>query len=219
MATMGKLISLSALLEVVLLWRISPDLRPISRPASRRYRTTCRLPVFLRVRLLRGVRRRPGSTSKRRRNFTTKWASADGLVASRGASLQLSTEHHGQVVMKFRTALTGMLAASAASLAVAQTTPPSDPTAPSAASSPSQRETTSSHAVEAPTPNGTAPASASSPHQQQVTSGAQSSGSTPSEKKQAMKDCMAAQKAKNSGMSKSEMKSTCRNQLKANSQK
>ena len=139
-------------------------------------------------------------------------------MASRRARFNTLNETPWTAVMRLRTALLGMIATTAASLTIAQTTPPSNPTGPSAASSPSQREATSSQAAESPTTNGTAPASASSPHQQQVTSGAKSNGSTPDEKK-AMKDCMAAEKAKNSGMSKNEMKSKCRSQLKANSEK
>ena len=78
---------------------------------------------------------------------------------------------------------------------------------------------TSNHAVEAPTTNGTTPASAASPHQQQVTSGAKSGGSTPEEEKKMMKDCMTAEKNKNSGMTKAEMKSTCKSQVKDSSRR
>lgn len=121
--------------------------------------------------------------------------------------------------MKSLTGLIALIALGSASLASAQTPPASNSTAPSSASSPSQRQTTSSHASEASTTNGTSPAAASSPHQQQVTSGAKSGGSTTQEQKKMMKDCMTAAKAKNSGMSKDEMKSNCSSQVKGSSPK
>ena len=121
--------------------------------------------------------------------------------------------------MKSLTVLLGVIALSSVSLVSAQTPPPSDSTAPSSASSPSQRSATSSHATEAPATSGTAPASASSPHQQQVTSGDKSAGKTTADQKKMMKDCMAAAKAKNSGMSKAEMKASCTNQVKGSSEK
>lgn len=102
--------------------------------------------------------------------------------------------------------LLGALAIASA-FAFAQTPPPSptdDNTSPSAASSPHQRDATSSQAPEAPAANGAEPASASTPHQQQATS-----------HKQMMKDCIAKENAKNSGMSKDEVKKTCKEQLKA----
>jgi hypothetical protein len=119
--------------------------------------------------------------------------------------------------MKHLTTLIGLMALSSASLVSAQTTsPPDSTTTPSSASSPSQRDSTSSHAAEAPATEGTSPASASSPHQQQVTGADKSGGTTPAEKKKMMKDCMAAEKAKNTGASRSEMRSTCMSQAKNN---
>jgi cytoskeletal protein RodZ len=113
--------------------------------------------------------------------------------------------------MKTLATLIGLIALGSASLVSAQTaSPPDSTTSPSAASSPTQRDATSSHSAETPTTDGTNPASASSPHQQQVTG---------TEKQKMMKDCMAAEKAKNTGASKSEMKSTCRAQGKDNSGK
>ena len=145
-------------------------------------------------------------------------ASADGFISSAGACCPPSTERD-ELLMKFTTALIGLMALGSASLASAQTAPPPDSTTPSSASSPSQRAATSSHAVEAPVTNETTPASAASPHQQQVTSSAKSGGSTSQERKKMMKECMTAEKNKNSGMTKDEMKSTCMNQAKDSSRK
>jgi hypothetical protein len=89
-------------------------------------------------------------------------------------------------------------------MAQSQTTP--QDTSPSAASSPSQREATSSSASEAPsTTDSTSPTAASSPHQQQ---------STHMASKQAMKDCVAKQKQDNSGISSSDAKKACKQQMK-----
>ena len=122
--------------------------------------------------------------------------------------------------MKPVATLIGLIALGSASLISAQTaTPSQSTTAPSAASSPSQRDATSSHAAETPTTDGTSPASASSPHQREVTSGDKSGGGMPAEKKKMMKDCVAAEKAKNTGASKSEMRSTCMSQAKSDSGK
>lgn len=122
--------------------------------------------------------------------------------------------------MKTLATLIGLMALGSASFVSAQTAlPPDSATSPSAASSPSQRDATSSHTAEAPTTGGTSPASASSPHQQQVTGAERSGGSTPAEKKKMMKDCVAAEKAKNTGASNSEMKRTCMSQAKGTSGK
>lgn len=112
--------------------------------------------------------------------------------------------------MRTTPTLFGLLAVASATIAMAQTPPPTSPdnTSPSSASSPQQRDTTSSHATEPPATNGTDPSAASSPHQQQATAGRSSH-------KQMMKDCMAKEKAKSTGMSKDEMKKTCANQMQA----
>ena len=90
-------------------------------------------------------------------------------------------------------------------LAVAQTTPQPDTTSPSAASSPHQRDATSAQSPEAPANNGANPAAASSPHQAHVTSDA----------KQAMKACVTQKQADNTGMSATDAKKSCKDQLKA----
>ena len=98
----------------------------------------------------------------------------------------------------------------AQSQTVPQDTPPSQTapqdTSPSAASSPSQREATSSSATEAPaTSDSTSPTAASTPHQQQATRTAS---------KQAMKECVAKQQQDNQGMSASDAKKACKQQMK-----
>jgi hypothetical protein len=105
------------------------------------------------------------------------------------------------------------MAPTAMVLGQANTAPPTSDTSPSAASSPSQREATSSSATESPTTTteGTNPSAASSPHQQQAT------GGTHMASKQSMKDCIAKERAENSGMSAAEAKKTCKAQMKANS--
>ena len=159
-----------------------------------------------------------GALTQCRSNLRVICASSDGFIASPSACWLPLTQRDDSL-MKSLTALIGLIALGSASVASAQTAPPPDSTAPSSASSPSERAATSSHAVEAPTTNGTTPASAASPHQQQVASGAKSGGSTPQERKKMMKECMTAEKNKNSGMTKEEMKSTCMNQVKDSSQK
>lgn len=89
-------------------------------------------------------------------------------------------------------------------LAVAQTpaNPPS--TDPSSASTPAQREATRTNEGETPATSGSQPADASSPHQRDAMG-----------KSQTMKQCMDAQAAKNSAMSKSDMKKACDAQMKS----
>lgn len=110
----------------------------------------------------------------------------------------------------FRAASTlTLLSIVAASVAVAQTAPPqNNGTAPSSASSPHQRAATSSGATEAPANSGADPSSASTPHQQQATQGGMAHN-------RAMKDCMAKEKAKNSAMSKADLKKACASQMKS----
>ena len=103
------------------------------------------------------------------------------------------------------------MAPTAMVLGQTNTAPPSSDTSPSAASSPHQRDATSSSATESSTTEGTNPSAASSPHQQQATSG------THVASKQSLKDCIAKERAENSGMSAAEAKKTCRAQMKANS--
>jgi hypothetical protein len=105
------------------------------------------------------------------------------------------------------TTFVALLAIVTTTLAVAQTSPTSDTTAPSAASSPAQRTGTSSSATESPSTNGTDPSAASTPHQNLVTAGAATSH-------QQMKDCMTKEKAKDSSVSKDQMKKTCTEQMK-----
>jgi hypothetical protein len=93
----------------------------------------------------------------------------------------------------------------AATLGVAQTpSPPASTTNPNSASRPSQRETTHSSAAETSAPSSPDPAGASTPHQRQAMGG----------KGQTMQQCMDAQAAKNSGMSRSDMTKTCNQQMK-----
>lgn len=92
-----------------------------------------------------------------------------------------------------------------ASVGYAQTPSPSNSTSPSSASSPSQRDATHSSATESSTTTGTDPANASTPAQRDAMKGS---------KDQMMKDCMAQQSAKNSGMSKSDMTKACNDQMK-----
>ncbi len=76
-------------------------------------------------------------------------------------------------------------------------------TNPSSASSPSQREATRSSANESPATESES-SQASTPHQKVAVAG----------KTQTMKECMDAQSAKNSGMSKSDMTKACEQQMK-----
>jgi hypothetical protein len=102
-----------------------------------------------------------------------------------------------------------LLSIVAASVAVAQTTPSqSNGTNPSSASSPHQRSATSNGAPESPANNGADPSSASTPHQQHAIHGSMANS-------KAMKDCMAKEKAKNSGNSQADMKKTCMSQMKS----
>lgn len=84
-------------------------------------------------------------------------------------------------------------------------TMPSD-TSPSSASSPSQRDSTSSSATEAPTSDSTSPSAASTPAQRQATAS-----------KPSLKNCIAKQQSDNSGMSAADAKKACKAQIKANS--
>lgn len=84
-------------------------------------------------------------------------------------------------------------------------TMPSD-TSPSSASSPSQRDSTSSSATEAPTSDSTSPSAASTPAQRQATAS-----------KPSLKNCIAKQQSDNSGMSAADAKKACKAQMKANS--
>jgi hypothetical protein len=105
----------------------------------------------------------------------------------------------------YRTALIALFAAAPLGLAVAQTAPSQDQTAPSSASSPHQRDATSTPATEAPATNGTEPTSASTPHQHQAMKD--------SDKSKMMKDCIAKEQAKDSSVSKSQAKKTCKGQM------
>lgn len=99
-------------------------------------------------------------------------------------------------------ALIGIFAALAC---FAQTpSPPASTTSPSNASSPSQRDATRSPATEAPATSASQPSDASTPHQREAMGG----------KTQTMKECMDAQAAKNSAMSKADMTKACNDQMK-----
>lgn len=99
----------------------------------------------------------------------------------------------------------------------AQTQTPAEPTDPSAASSPHQRDTTSSSTSEAAPTEGAEPAASSTRHQRQATRDTTSAKSK-SEHDKMMKDCMTAQQAKDSTMSKDEVKKTCKDQMKMDAQ-
>jgi len=105
--------------------------------------------------------------------------------------------------MNFTIAVLAAACIGAAGLAVAQQTPPSQDTSSPSASSPSAQR-------EAPTTRSTSPSSASSPHQRQ----AMARGSND----KMMKDCIAKQRSENSGMSKSDAKKACKQQMKSNSE-
>ncbi|HEY4366794.1 MAG TPA: hypothetical protein VGN07_06125 [Steroidobacteraceae bacterium] len=110
-----------------------------------------------------------------------------------------------------KSALLMLIAVASATSVIAQT-PPADPTAPSAASSPHQRDSTATPAAEGPAATNPDPAAAATPHQKQVTEGADKS-----KHKQMMKDCMAKEQAKNSALSKDEVKKACMDQMKMQS--
>jgi hypothetical protein len=116
---------------------------------------------------------------------------------------------HGEAQMNQRriTTLVALRAIVTTTLAVAKTPPTSDGTAPSAASSPAQRAATANSTTESPITNGTDPSAASTPHQNLVTAGVATSH-------QQMKDCMTKEKARDSSVSKDQMKKTCREQAK-----
>lgn len=103
--------------------------------------------------------------------------------------------------MTLTAAVLGILAASSC---FAQTaTPPESATSPSSASSPSQRDATRSPAAESSaTPSQSS--QTSTPHQREAMGG----------KTQTMKECMDAQAAKTSGMSKADMTKACDEQMK-----
>jgi len=114
-------------------------------------------------------------------------------------------------------ALAGLVILGSATLAIAQTTepsntmpPPDSSTSPSSASSPHQRDTTSNPSSESTTTNGTDPSAASTPHQRQATASGSGSHS------KMMKECIAKQRAQDSSMSKEQAKKTCKEQIKAN---
>jgi len=101
--------------------------------------------------------------------------------------------------------LAALISIAPAGLVMAQSqTMPTD--SPSSASSPSQRAATSSSATESPaTSDSTNPSAASSPHQQKATRTAS---------KQAMKDCVAKQQQDNQGISATDAKKACKQQMK-----
>ena len=111
-----------------------------------------------------------------------------------------------------RMAFLALVSLAATGLAFAQTPPAQDQSSPSSASSPSQRETTSSSASEAPATSGAEPSDASSPHQQQATEGG-AAGKAKHE--QMMKDCVAKQQASDTSLSKDQAKKTCMDQMKS----
>ena len=82
--------------------------------------------------------------------------------------------------------------------------PPASTTNPSSASSPSQRDATRTPAAETPATPQSDPSDASTPHQRMAMGG----------KHQTMKECMDAQAAKASGMSKADMTKACNEQMK-----
>lgn len=95
----------------------------------------------------------------------------------------------------------------------AQTQTPAEPTDPSAASSPHQRSSTKTPADEAPTTDGSEPESSSTRHQRQATRDTTAAESK-AEHEQMMKECMSTEQAKDSTMSKEEIKKTCKDQMK-----
>src|SRR5690348_9785337 len=100
--------------------------------------------------------------------------------------------------MNLRIALLAAAWVGAASLSVAQQTPSSQDN--------STTTTTPSTQKEAPTSSSTNPAAASSPHQRQ----AMAKGND-----KMMKDCVAKQRSDHSGMSKSDARKACKEQLKS----
>lgn len=108
-----------------------------------------------------------------------------------------------RLMMTSRIAMIALICMGASGLTLAQTTPSQD----SSSSSSSQRTPT-----EAPTTDSSAsnPASASSPHQRQ----AMAKGSSD----KMMKDCVAKQRAQNSGVSKKDATNTCKEQMKSTSE-
>jgi hypothetical protein len=113
-----------------------------------------------------------------------------------------------------RFALLALISVASATCAFAQTPPAADETAPRAASSPHQRDTTTTEATEATTATQTDPAASSTPHQKQTTQA--STAKTKAEHDQMMKDCVTREQAKNSDMSKDQVKKTCMDQMKSN---
>ena len=103
--------------------------------------------------------------------------------------------------------LAALMTLAPGALVMAQSqTMPSD-TSPSSASSPSQRDSTSSSATEAPpTSDSTSPSAASTPAQRQATAS-----------KPSLKNCIAKQQSDNSGMSAADAKKACKAQMKGNS--
>jgi len=104
--------------------------------------------------------------------------------------------------------LAALISLAPAGMVMAQSQTMPQDTSPSAASSPHQREATSTNATESsPTDNTTSsnPSAASTPHQKE---------STHMASKQAMKDCIAKQKAADSSMKDADAKKACKQQMK-----
>ena len=111
-----------------------------------------------------------------------------------------------------KSALFILIAMASATTALAQTQEPTRTTDdPAAASSPHQRDATKTPAQEAPTTSATNPTDAASPHQQQTMSKAQ--------KEQWLKDCVKKEQAKDSSLSKDEVKKACTEQMSMHSDK
>jgi hypothetical protein len=105
-------------------------------------------------------------------------------------------------------ALLALLSVASATCAFAQTeTPTRNQTDPSAASSPHQRDATQNAAQEAPATQGPEATDAATPHQKEVTDKAKHD--------QMMKDCMRKEQAKDSSLSKDEVKKACADQMKS----
>lgn len=104
----------------------------------------------------------------------------------------------------------------ATACAFAQTTTPEeqDPTAPRAASSPHQRQTTETQATEATTNESTDPSSSSSQHQRQATESTSTTETRTAEHDRMMKECVTAQKEKDSSMSEMQAEKACADQMK-----
>jgi hypothetical protein len=111
-----------------------------------------------------------------------------------------------------RYTILALISVASATCAWAQTPPAADETAPRAASSPHQRDTTSTKANEAETPTESEPAASSTPHQKQTTQA--STAKTKAERDQMMKDCVTREQAKNSEMTKDQVKKRCMEQMK-----